>query len=337
MTLDKAWFSHRIVNPDPLITFSSTELDTIGIAILLKENPGISEAGGMHFLSPVWTLENGAVEVLLQAIAKAQADLPRHVFVCLASTVFELYLLGKSGLPAILANGSIFVDETTWRVQPANWPGLDRFDAVYNARLLPYKRHELASALKSLMLISHYAFGEEQEKALADVQKLLPHAFFANRKLASIDKPVLSAEQTSLLLAHAGVGLVLSSEEGATKASIEYMLCGLPVVSTNSLGGRDRYYGAPYCQIVPDDPDAAAAAVKRLVEARLERLRIREHVSKAIAFDRHNFLLAANRMIKHHMGLANALPSFRPLLGLKQSFVSLGDNREEFGLQLSSM
>ena len=45
------------------------------------------------------------------------------------------------------------------------------------------------------------------------------------------------------------VGLCLSKSEGAMFASIEYLLCGLPIVSTKSVGGRDIFFTDENCII----------------------------------------------------------------------------------------
>lgn len=37
-------------------------------------------------------------------------------------------------------------------------------------------------------------------------------------------------------------GLILSAEEGACFAAMEYLLCGLPVVTTPNIGGRDEFF-----------------------------------------------------------------------------------------------
>jgi tetratricopeptide (TPR) repeat protein len=48
-------------------------------------------------------------------------------------------------------------------------------------------------------------------------------------------------------------------------ASAEYMVCGLPVVSTRSIGGRDEYFDDRFCLICDDNPASVAAAVKEAI------------------------------------------------------------------------
>ena len=52
----------------------------------------------------------------------------------------------------------------------------------------------------------------------------------------------------------ARVGGIFSAREGACFSSSEYLLCGLPVVSTKSEGGRDIWYNNTNSIICEDDP-----------------------------------------------------------------------------------
>jgi glycosyltransferase involved in cell wall biosynthesis len=53
-------------------------------------------------------------------------------------------------------------------------------------------------------------------------------------------------------------------------ASAEYMLWGLPVVSTRSIGGREEYFDDRFCLICEDDPASIAAAVKEAISRNIE-------------------------------------------------------------------
>jgi glycosyltransferase involved in cell wall biosynthesis len=62
----------------------------------------------------------------------------------------------------------------------------------------------------------------------------------------------------------ARVGLILSEREGAVFASMEYLLCGLPVVSTPSTGGRDVFWDDRFVIVCEPNPEAVAEAVQEL-------------------------------------------------------------------------
>jgi len=55
---------------------------------------------------------------------------------------------------------------------------------------------------------------------------------------------------------------MLSAMEGACFSSSEYLLCGIPVVSTKSLGGRDFWYNDYNSIICDDNEDSVAESVE---------------------------------------------------------------------------
>lgn len=61
------------------------------------------------------------------------------------------------------------------------------------------------------------------------------------------------------MLNSSSVGGIFSATEGACYASTEYLLCGLPVVSTASSGGRDIWY-TPNNSIIVEATESAVAA-----------------------------------------------------------------------------
>ena len=99
------------------------------------------------------------------------------------------------------------------------------------------------------------------------------------------------------------------------KASIEYALCGLPIVSTRSDGGRDRYFVGPHVYIAEDDPASVAAGVDHLVRQSFNKMQIRNHVAHMLAFDRHNFLIGLNKLVKQVHGTTDLFRSFETLIG----------------------
>lgn len=71
-------------------------------------------------------------------------------------------------------------------------------------------------------------------------------------------------------------GLILSAEEGACLTSSEYLLCGIPVVSTPSRGGRDVWYNEYNSIVCEPTPEAIALAVEKFVRNPPDAQRIRQ-------------------------------------------------------------
>lgn len=291
------YIAGRIVSSSPLITFSSVNQEApLGLISVAPELLG--DKRGLHFLHSTWTLEQGGADRIAAAIAKARMAFPRSEFVMMAPNEIEAELYSKTGETCIVANTLALTDERLW--YPMQPTSDRRFDAVYNALLDSPKRHELAKGINSLQLIYGYSLEDENWKSIARVRSLLPNAHFANN--AEGQYRLLSQQEVAARLAQSDVGLCLSAVEGVMPASMEYLLSGMPVVSTHSLGGRDRYFVGNYCRIVDPDPDAIAAAVQELRALRLDRRRIREHVGHLIAFERYNILKAINAVAKETFG-----------------------------------
>jgi glycosyltransferase involved in cell wall biosynthesis len=183
-----------------------------------------------------------------------------------AKSIFESH-----GFQGDLVNHNAFLDEKKFKI--INTERI--YDAIYVARFAPFKRHYLASKIKNLALVAGNSWG-------TSVEDIPPHAYLN-------DKP-LDADGVVGKLAESKVGVLLSEFEGACYSSSEYLLCGLPVVSTWSHGGRDVWYN-DYNSIICDaNPDLIAEAVQRLASFGRKREKIREtHIQQANYF-RSNFV-----------------------------------------------
>ena len=73
-------------------------------------------------------------------------------------------------------------------------------------------------------------------------------------------------------------------------ASMEYMLAGLPVVSTNNLGGRDVYFDDDYCVKVGGNASAVAEAVSAVIARKIPSDLIRSRTIERIRSVRATFV-----------------------------------------------
>jgi len=172
------------------------------------------------------------------------------------------------------------------------------FSAIYNAKLVPWKRHWLAAKVKNLGLM-YSKFGE-LESYYPKVKEFLPEAHFLNGDPTTADYQMFNHKQVAENLNRARVGLCLSKIEGAMYASIEYLLCGLPIVSTRSEGGRDLFFDEEYCAIVDDDPLAISNAVQRLESMSIDPRYIRKRTMDKILKFRASFVDLVNEIKRRH-------------------------------------
>lgn len=165
------------------------------------------------------------------------------------ATEAESRWLNRLGFSAHWCNQNLFCNEgifTITRHVPAT------FDAAYTAAPRPYKRLHLASGIKRLRLISGDCSSEEVR------------AYLASERVchARVDSHHLNKSEVATALNSASCGLALSSVEGGMLAVTEYLLCGLPVVSTPSRGGRDIWFSEGNHRIV----DATSSGVQTGVD-----------------------------------------------------------------------
>ncbi|MEE4217572.1 MAG: hypothetical protein V2I48_08190 [Xanthomonadales bacterium] len=194
---------------------------------------------------------------MAKSAARYLARHRKHRITFLANTPDEQASLQATGLDAVYCNGSVFLSESVH----CPVPGSEKdFNAVYDAVVSPYKRHELAVDVKKLALIT-YRKGDSTDRYIHATVKGLKDAAWLN---GSPDKPTvwINDRQVNQAINRARVGLALSAEEGFMYGSAQCLLAGLPVVSTHSVGGRDIFYDPAYTRIVADDPAAVAAAVE---------------------------------------------------------------------------
>jgi glycosyltransferase involved in cell wall biosynthesis len=174
------------------------------------------------------------------------------------------------------------------------------YDAVYNARLSPWKRHELAREIDKLALIYFYHGGDLSPAQFhaehARLAAVMPNARFVN-ELTPDGCRLILGEQINRILAQSRVGLCLSEAEGAMRASIEYLFAGLSVVSTPSLGGRDYFFDDEFCTICEPDPRSVREAVRALVARNVPRDYVRARTLARVDLQRRRYIDLVQELI----------------------------------------
>ncbi len=207
-----------------------------------------------------------------------------------AKTMFEYF-----GFQGEIVNHNCFLDENLFKVVESE----KIYDAIYTARLAPFKRHHLASKVENLALVAGNTSGEL-------IRDLPPHIYINENQLSPID--VIQK------LSQSKVGLLLSDFEGACFSSSEYLLCGLPVVSTSSHGGRDIWYNSYNSIICDANPEAVCKAVSKLKELKRDPHRIRSmHIALAKQL-RDNFIKL------HYKALEECSDNTNPIEYFKNNF-----------------
>lgn len=245
---------------------------------------GAAKYVGRHFamrpaLFLVWftcSMRRAAlVHRTLTALAIYRRAFPEHRFVFLCNEEEERAAFVSAGMDAVVCSQNAFADEAIYRPVP----GVARaYDALYNGSMTTQKRRHLARLVpKAAHIFGEVAaFGKTETLALlAEMRRLMPGHDFLNPidgdAIAKLSRP-----EVNMALAESATGLCLSQHEGAMFASIEYLLAGLPVVSTPSTGGR-HIFGSPETWLtVADTPEAVRDGVSEMKARTVPPDRVRD-------------------------------------------------------------
>lgn len=218
------------------------------------------------------------VEQAVANFRKASPDIPDRIY--FLSNTEEMHAARlRHGLNSHYVNIGCFVDESVFfpdtRVAK-------QYDAVMTARFSmtgagsELKRHHLTVRIERLALLDPVFWSTERE---------LRERYAQQSNCKFINRHRLSPSRVARLLRRAHVGLALSGLEGVCRASSEYLLTGLPVVSTHSVGGRDVWYDDYNSIIVPPTEEAVVAAVESLMSNPRDPHKIRgDYLARAAVF-----------------------------------------------------
>lgn len=263
------------------------------------------------FLQLGWSAELPEVaEELKNRLAEARNAFPDARFIILANSPGEVEVI-KNFNEVYLASHNAFLAPERYPLAKNNQR---KFDALYIARITPFKRHELAEKVNNLHLIGSYS---ENEKAyFTETIAKFPHAvwsqkvpsFFIGRKIGE-----------------AACGLALSAVEGAMFSCGEYTLCGIPVVNTVNLGGRDTLLPDFAVRYAEDNADSVAENVAYWVKNPVDPQEIRNGFlkmaleQKAQVQDLMNSLAGKKVYLPHKLNIrCRLLPHTKILHGIRR-------------------
>lgn len=223
-----------------------------------------------------WTLQDDTeLFNMVTACHYLKKHYPQHDVHVMANDQVDMALLKKCDINSTFCHQNAFLDQRIFNIIDGS---AKKYDAIYNARLSPFKRHALASQLNSVGLI-YYSPAKEKEEGIAYKNKIkrdLPNAAFLNEHPETGVDRFLSSQEICRLYNMSKVGLCLSYMEGAMYAATEYLLCGIPVVSTHNIGGRDYFLHRDFSRLVDSDPRAVAEATYDLISEKIPPKVIRQ-------------------------------------------------------------
>ena len=259
-----------------------------------------------------WSAELPEVaQELKLRLAEAQEAFPEARFIILANAPEEVEVI-KDFNEVYLASHNAFLDPARYPLAKAD--AVRKFDALYIARITPFKRHFLAEKIEKLHLIGNYA--EKEKEYFAETIARFPNAVWS-QKVPSffIGKRITEA----------ACGLALSAIEGAMFSCGEYSLCGVPVVNTRNQGGRDTLLPEFAVRYASDNADSVAECVDFWVNNPIEPAAIREGFlqlalpQKELVQDLVNSIAGKKVCLPHKLNIrCRLLPHTRLLHGIRK-------------------
>ena len=229
---------------------------------------------GLLLVGFLWLQNERTVRWMHQIKEVCAKHLPGWEMVILCNSEIEVALYKGTSIRAELFNQNSLLDERIYQVDPSV---PKEFDAIYDGQLIRFKRHHLAYQVESLALISYkYDMNYDPgygRKVVAD----LSNATWINNPIDPNYRK-LSDSEVARNYNRARVGLCLSAEEGSMYASTQYLLCGLPIVTTKSRGGRDGMFNPTDCIYVEDTPESVARGVNEAIARNLNPADVRARV-----------------------------------------------------------
>ncbi len=267
-------FTGRILCSSPLVIFCPLlvyEDQDWGFDELLSL---LGDDHAIILLNLYWSAEE--VHDLRKLLEWRENRKPRNIeFIFITNTILEKNLLKNEGLEAEFFNQNAFIDSNIFELK--NLESHRTYEAIYNAAFHPYKRIELASELNNLLIISRSIEDEYYLRIKKIMNFTLANVINADRSTFRF----LSRKEIVDFYNNANCGLALSSKEGAMFTSVECLLCGLPIVSTHSLGGRDVFLNSNNSIVCSDNSSDIYNAVLKFQKLSLsERFYIRNETIK---------------------------------------------------------
>ena len=244
--------NYYILNRDPYILTVLESINDLQIfSKIIGKNKDIIY---LKFFS--WTLfdKPGLLDRTIFDYKNHIKKFPKHKIILLLNTPQEFKYFKNNGLECQFINHNALVDPNIFKPRKMR----KEYDVIYNGRLELGKRHYLLESCKNLALISGPILRKTEPKLeyLELLKSKIPNADILNYsrpiKMSQLDSfsnmPILTARSVSKILNKSRVGVILSYKEGACYASIEYLLSGLPVISTSNIGGRDIFFDERFCK-----------------------------------------------------------------------------------------
>jgi len=200
-------------------------------------------------------------------------------FIILANSEEEKSYYDSLKLNNIYCNQNCWIDYDIYKIKNYN----KKYDFVYNANNSVFKNHKLLKNICKDYDIMYITYDIPVLKNYDAIWSTVKLEDYNPKKIAKH----ISDEDVSENLNECKLGIFLSTTEGACYSSSEYLLCGLPVISVKSNGGRDVWFNDKNSIIINNKEDELKNSIDFILNNidQYDSNKIREeHINKQIYF-----------------------------------------------------
>lgn len=205
-----------------------------------------------YILIPEW----GAIDHLRQPKLISKSKFKENIY-WMTNCDKDTEILRSIGIQAFTISHNCFIDKDMFNIY--NIP--KQYNGIYNAAFVDIKRHYLTKKLNNLVYLSYVECPESIKKDLCS-----SYTIYTNVDISTIIRNISISK----------IGLILSESEGGCYAVTEYLYCGLPVLSTKSVGGRDTYLNNDNSIIVNDDVISVRKGFRLCLQSTWDPYKIRQ-------------------------------------------------------------
>lgn len=224
-------------------------------------------------------------------------DLNKNIIYCSPNKTVHDKIV-SDGYNSIILNHNCLLDYNRFEI------GSEEriYDVVINSRPFYRKRVFLANKIKSLAYIKGYDWANDHRT----------WSGWRQRNFALLVENV-GFEEVTKIYNKSKIGMILSGHtgvhpqegfEGANYSSSEYLLCGLPVISTPSQGGRDEWFTDENSLICKPNEDSVYETYLEMMEKlntnEIDREHIRNTQVEKMKVMRKSFVAKTRELFEYH-------------------------------------
>jgi glycosyltransferase involved in cell wall biosynthesis len=271
ITYPQEIFCH-IISVDPIIIVGFGSLGPMQPAITLSE--ALKDKKVYYIMGSWWTLQDPTeFTKAVYNYGKLTETYSNHNITYIVCDEIEKIMLDEFKIPCIFCHQNAFIDEKVFKIHPNTEK---KFNAIYNARVDPFKRHLLTKKIDKIAYIYYNCSEKEGTRYSKAIHRILKNGTFLNDDPQTNSYKKLNSYQVCRYYNESRVGLCLSEKEGGMYVSTEYLLSGLPVVTTPNIGGRNFFFEDEFCKIAEPNACAIRDAVLELSGRNISPEKIRK-------------------------------------------------------------